>query len=190
LITVQDSLSVTIHGYDSSLRPLPDFPLYVGSVEDINYTPVHPIFAGTDLYAVSHNGDIKGWTFPNAGEVGWKGQYGNASLNKISSHMVGAPVQNEEYGLLNPEETYNWPNPASDETYIRFETSEAANITITVINAGGATVFETSTETMGGMPEEQRLSTSSWGSGVYYCRIKASGNGQTETELIKILVIH
>lgn len=190
LITMQDDLSLTIQGYDSTLRQLQDFPLFVGTVKDIDLNPVHPILINKDLYAVSHNGDIKAWTFPDAGEIAWSGQYGNGRMNKISSHIANSSIPRDDFGLLNTNETYNWPNPASDETFIRYETSEAAHITITVLNTSGATVFETSTETGGISPEELRLSTSSWGSGVYYCRVKASGNGRTETELIKILVIH
>lgn len=190
LISVQDSISLTIHGYNSSLRPLPDFPLYVGSVEDAGSSPIHPVLSDKTLFAVSHNGDVKAWTFPDAGESRWAGQYGNGRLNRISSHIEQTAGPPADFGLLNRSETYNWPNPADDETFVRFETRDAARITITVINMSGATIYETTAETSGGLPQEIRLSTSSWGSGVYYCRVKASVNGQTETELIKILVIH
>ncbi|MEX0686671.1 MAG: T9SS type A sorting domain-containing protein [Balneolales bacterium] len=189
LIAVQDSLSMTIQGYDSNLRPLQDFPLYVGSVENIEYNPIHPVFVGNILYAVSHTGDIKAWEFPEAGDIGWAGQYGNGDFNKVSANNPYDPVAGEDYGLLNSHETYNWPNPAKNETYIRYETSESADINISVINMNGSTIYETSSNTSGGMPEEIRISTSQWGSGVYYCRVRASGNGRTETQLIKILVI-
>lgn len=42
----------------------------------------------------------------------------------------------------------------------------------------------------GGTPEEILLNTSSWGSGAYFALVKATVNGKSESELVKIAVVH
>jgi len=99
-------------------------------------------------------------------------------------------LQRPDFGILNTRETYNWPNPANDHTYIRFETSEPASIDVTVINPGGSTVFETRAESRGRSPEEIRINTSTWGNGVYFARVRARSGSTSESKLIKIVVTH
>lgn len=192
LIQAVDSLSVTIRAYDHRMQLLDGFPLYVGSLnsESPDNRPVHMLFRDNKLYAVSNTGDLKVWKFNQAGLVLWGGVYGNMPGNKIGGTVGSAGITAPEFSLLNPEETYNWPNPAGEETWIRFETNGQAEVDISVITMSGSRMYEHRTYSRGGVPEEVRVNTSSWDNGVYYARVKATQNGQSETRLIKIAVMH
>ncbi len=190
LVAAADSLSYIIHGYDYRLNPLDGFPLYVGSLDDTpDAVPVQPLFRENRLYAVSPAGDLKVWEFDRAGRV-WAGyMYGSEVNNKIVGRPPESDVAERGFDLLNKDETYNWPNPARDETWIRYQTGEPADITITVASMSGTRLYERRVQSAGGSAEEVLVDTSSWSSGVYYARVRASNGGTEETRLIKIAVI-
>lgn len=190
LVGVQDSVSYTIHAYDESMRELPDFPLYVGDIRSQGDEPVHPIFYNKTLYAVSPDGVVKAWHFPKSQQVQWASQYGNGQYNKIYALSKLASVAKSSFGLLNKKETYNWPNPANGNTFVRYETSGQANVHITIITMSGRKIFDRTVTSNGNVPQEIRISTNTWGNGVYYARIRAVKGNQSESKLIKIAVVH
>jgi hypothetical protein len=53
----------------------------------------------------------------------------------------------------------------------------------------GRIVFEESVQSHGNGAQERLLNVSNWGSGVYYVRTEAKGDGKTESELYKMVVI-
>lgn len=195
IVPAADSLSYLIHAYDFRQQPLDGFPLYVGSLsDDANEVPVQPLIHGNKLYALSPNGDFKVWEFENLDEnsdeaIAWGSVYGNALGNKVLgiSEAGSAPAPLNQ--LLNETETYNWPNPAQDETFIRYQTDGRADITISVADMGGRHMYERQVQSSGGAAEEIRVNTSGWGSGVYYARVRARQDGREETTLIKIAIV-
>lgn len=191
LIPAADSLSYLIHGFDNRLRPLDGFPLYVGSREasDIQPYPLLPVMHGNRLYAISATGDLKVWELEDAGEIFWGSVYGNDAGNKLRGPEPAHSINMPDFGLLNTDETYNWPNPASTETWLRYQTSTEADITITVLSMSGTRLFEQRLHSRGGVAGEVRIDTSGWSSGAYYARVRASANGREETKLIRIAVI-
>ncbi len=191
LLTVQDEYSIEIIAYDNNLRRIRDeFPLFVGAVNDKEDVPVHPVFFDNTLLAISHHGDITTWTFSDAGEIMWRGPYGEFDLNKIVSHQTSGEQAEPHASLLNNDETYNWPNPADDHTHIRFETSQSARVSVQIANMSGTVVYEDDFESSGGMPEDIQINTSSWGSGVYFGKVEARNGGNRESKMIKIVVQH
>ncbi len=206
IVAVRDSLSLTIHAYDRQLDPVEGFPLLAGSLSanqsgsqsgspggSIANTSlsIHPLLiTGEHLIAVSPAGEVRAWHLPELGDVAWGSVYGNQPGNKAGLNLERERLQRPEFGILNASETYNWPNPADDHTWIRYETSEPARIDITVMSPAGATVFETQAESQGRFPEEIRINTSSWGNGVYFARLRARNGAQSETKIIKIVVTH
>ena len=198
IMAVSDTLTVTIHAFDRQQQPVEGFPLLVGSLiaspPNTTYADqpamLPLLIADEKLFSVSLTGEVRAWVLPELGEVAWGSVYGNQPGNKAGYNMERERLQRPEFGLLNEQQTYNWPNPADDHTNIRFETSEPARIDITVINPSGSTIFETQSESQGRFPEEIRINTSSWGNGVYFARIRARNGTQSETKLIKIVVTH
>lgn len=190
LVAATDSLSMVIRAYNQRLQLLDGFPLYVGSIQtEMDRKPLNIFFEDGILIAVAETGDVKMWSFENAGTSQWSSYNGGNILHKVRASVVGSnPVQGN-FALLNKNETYNWPNPARNETWIRYETNGEASIEISVISMNGNRVFETTAHSRGNVPQEIYVNTSNWPSGVYYARVKATRDGRSETSLIKIAVM-
>jgi hypothetical protein len=140
------------------------------------------------LAAVSPAGDLRVWNFPNAQNTGWESRYGNGGTNKLTGRLTDSNTQEPTFTVLNKDETYNWPNPASEETFIRFQTSEPGSVKIRISTTSGRLIYNQTHESRGGSPEEIRIDTSGWGSGGYLALIEATVNGDTERKLVKIAV--
>lgn len=191
LVVGQDDYSVNIFAYETTGNPIEGFPLYVGGSEGKDIQPIHPVIFEDRLYAVSHTGDLKGWRFLDFTSSQWPARYGKNPYNKVSSDITISDSQNSSFSVLNSSETYNWPNPASDETNLRFEVKEpGGTIEITIIDYSGKVVFERTVQAKGGSPEEIIISTNTWGSGAYFARVKATVEGKSESKLVKIGVVH
>lgn len=191
IVVGQDDYSVNIFAYETTGNPIEGFPLYVGGAIGKDVQPIHPVFYEDKLYAVSHTGDLKAWQFENFTSSQWPSRYGSNPYNKVSAYISISEDNQNTFTVLNSEETYNWPNPADHETHIRFELeSPGGTVEITIIDYTGRVIFERIVEARGGAPEEITISTSDWGSGAYFARVKATVGGKSESKLIKIGVAH
>lgn len=191
LITVvQDSVSMNITAYNNQGELKRGFPLYVGSVSGRENQPIHPVIVDKNLYAVSHDGDLKAWTFPKLQDTRWGHRYGNGQFNKVSGGVTEEVPPTEIHSVLVKSETYNWPNPARDETYIRYQTNGPGKVEIKIITVSGRIIFDEDFDASGGAPEEQRISTADWGSGIYLAQVTAKVKGKKSSKLVKIAVVH
>lgn len=190
LVVGQDDYSVNIFAYETDGNPIEGFPLYVGGAVGSNVQPIHPVMYEDVLYAVSHTGDLRAWRFLNHTSTQWPGRYGENPYNKVSAYIEFEESSSTEFSILNKSETYNWPNPANEETNIRFEIEAPGTVDVTIIDYSGRVVFERTVQAFGGSPEEITINTSSLASGAYFGRIKANVNGKTESKTIKIGVVH
>ncbi|MGK7370708.1 MAG: T9SS type A sorting domain-containing protein, partial [Candidatus Halalkalibacterium sp. M3_1C_030] len=190
IMTVQDSVSMNIYTYDSEGNQKENFPLYVGSVQKSDLEPIHPVIFNQNLYAVSHLGELKAWNFPQMQDVLWNSRYGNEAFNKITGRISGTELPGLPSSILVEEETYNWPNPASEVTHIRYLLREAGRVDIKIITQGGRILYDESFDARGSIPEEQQIDTANWGSGVYFALVTATVDGQEARKMIKIAVIH
>ncbi|MBO6537164.1 MAG: T9SS type A sorting domain-containing protein [Balneolaceae bacterium] len=190
LVVGQDEYSVNIFAYETDGNPIEGFPLYVGGAVGKDVQPIHPVMYNDVLYAVSHTGDLRAWRFLNHTTTQWPGRYGENPYNKVSAYIEFEETSGSDFSVLNKSETYNWPNPANEETNIRFELASAGTVDITIIDYSGRVVFERTVQAFGGAPEEITVNTSAWASGAYFGRIEANVNGKKESKTIKIGVVH
>lgn len=191
LVVGQDEFSVNIFAYETTGDLIPGFPLYVGNAIAKETQPIHPAFLENILYAVSHTGDLKAWKFNNFTTSQWPARYGKNQFNKASGDIDISGSNSTEFSILNDSETYNWPNPADEQTNIRFEVeAPGGTIEITIIDYSGRIVFERTIQANGGVPEELQVTTRNWASGAYFAMIKATVQGKSESKLIKIGVTH
>ncbi|HKJ33075.1 MAG TPA: T9SS type A sorting domain-containing protein [Balneolales bacterium] len=190
LTEARDSVSYVIHAYDQSLKELPNFPLYVGDIQSKNAEPIHPVFYHKTLYAVSPDGDLQAWYFPKSKKAEWSSQYGNGDYNKVYALNELGNAPKKTFRILNKIETYNWPNPANQNTYVRYETNGQADVHITIITMNGQKLYDRTVTSTGNVPQEIRIATNNWGNGVYYARIRAVKDHHSESKLIKIAVVH
>lgn len=190
-ITTQDSVNMNIRGYDAQGNSIQGFPLFVGSVSNQINQPIHPAIYQQTLYAVSHLGKLKAWKLDDIDEILWGSRYGNGSYNKVTGHLNSSAPQNpsENQLVLIKEETYNWPNPAKDFTNLRYQTNSSGTVDVKVITASGTVVFEKQYQASGGVPEERRIATDNWSSGLYFAMVTANVNGETARKMIKIVII-
>jgi len=190
LIPGQDSLSMNIYGFDVDSNKKPNFPLPVGSIISENHQPVNPLLIGNKLFAISPEGDFKGWEFPNADQPVHGFTYGDPARNKPSGVLEGSTGDENFAGIINPEQTYNWPNPANEETFLRFQLEAAGEVDIEIISYSGSLMMKKKMQVSNSAPVEFRIDTASWGSGAYYARIEASVNGNTERKIVKMAIVH
>jgi hypothetical protein len=137
---------------------------------------------------VSPGGDFRIWRFPNAQNTQWESRYGNGGTNKLTGRLLSSDIQEPAFTVLNKQETYNWPNPATEETFIRFQTSEPGDVHIRITTTSGRLIYNQTHPSRGGAPEEIRIDTSGWGSGGYLAMVETTVNGDTERKLVKIAV--
>lgn len=188
LIAARTSESLNIYAFSANGDPIDGFPLLVGSYPDASDDFINPALNGEYLAAVSPGGDFRVWRFSNAQTTLWESRYGNGGTNKLTGRLPDAETPEPMFSVLNKEETYNWPNPASDETYIRFQTSDPGTVQIRISTASGRPIYNQTHESRGGSPEEILIDTSDWGSGGYLALVEATVNGETERKLVKIAV--
>ncbi|WP_138429114.1 T9SS type A sorting domain-containing protein [Fodinibius saliphilus] len=191
-IPTQDSLGMNIQAYNSRSEDVDGFPLYVGGISKRKNLPIHPFINNNTLYAISHHGELKAWQLTSIKEVLWKSRYGNEPYNKITGSLnnPSLPSTEGESQVLVKKETYNWPNPAKDYTNIRFQTSSAGEVDLKIITAGGSVILDKRIVATGEAPEEHRIDTQNWSSGLYFAMVTATVDGEKAQKMIKIVVVH
>jgi len=188
IIAAQSSESLNLYAFNSDGDPIDGFPLLAGGYLNSSDEFVHPSMNGQYLTAVSPDGDFRIWRFPNAQNTQWESRYGNGGTNKLTGRLLSSDIQEPAFTVLNKQETYNWPNPATEETFIRFQTSEPGDVHIRITTTSGRLIYNQTHPSRGGAPEEIRIDTSGWGSGGYLAMVETTVNGDTERKLVKIAV--
>lgn len=189
LIAAEDTFSLSIVAYSSNTKRMEGFPLLVGGISSANDQIVHPLLKDRFLIAVSPENDLKIWEFPKMDKIYWASKYGNSVNNKVTGFIELGESQALPFTLLNSSETYNWPNPATDETFIRFQTKSTAQIRLRITTMSGRLKSDQRFSSRGGQPEELRIDTSTWASGAYYALLEATSGNSTERKLIKIAIV-
>lgn len=189
LVAGVDGFTMNIHAFSSDGNRIEGFPLSVGATISENYRPVNPLISGNSLIAVSPRGDLKEWLLPSLGNVLWSSKYGNNSKNKITGRVQADQISLPENVVLNKDETYNWPNPARDETNLRFQTAGAGEVKIKITTLSGRLIFDRTVRASGGAPEEILIDTSGWASGGYFALVQAKVNGREEQKVVRIAII-
>ena len=176
-----------LYGFDLSQngRSLPSFPLSVGN--GLNATPL--LIDGV-LFSVDSESNLRAWELADVATVWWGQQHGNlqnSNFVRVSLEDPIAPVS----GLLEPGETYNWPNPIRDgETFFRVTPTQDVQVVIRVIDAAGNLMDEIIQENVRGNTATDIRWQSDLESGLYFARVKAvSADGDSETQVVKMAVI-
>lgn len=167
---------------DRNGRVIPGFPLSAGHV--IKATSL--ILSDT-LSVVTESGILRNYTLNNINQVLWAQQHGTG---QNASFVALATKKDETAPLLHVAETYNWPNPIRDgHTFFRCLTSEASQISVTVVDAAGSLVGSLNFATSAGVLHEVPWITSA-ASGMYFARVEATSvSGRTDSHLIKLAII-
>lgn len=164
--------------------PTQGFPLPVGI-----RMAATPLLADGALFALSEDGLLRVWDLGNLGVLPWGQRHANP-MSMGSIQIDGTPGTTLAT-LLDETETYNWPNPVRDgRTFLRFRTSEDADVSILIVDLAGSFVAELDAGAVrGGIPTEVEWTTNA-PSGVYFARVTArTASGREDSRLIRMAVI-
>ncbi|MDA1027588.1 MAG: T9SS type A sorting domain-containing protein [Bacteroidetes bacterium] len=167
-----------------SLQRIEGFPLSIGSPSE-----TAPFVWDNHILTLSGNGTLKTWSTIAGASLSSRNIVGR----DLAYVMINTPPDKTVSGtLLTQSETYNWPNPISEgRTHIRFMTTEASEVVVTIVDTTGQLVekFE-SVSTIGGLPAEIMWTTGAQ-SGVYIARVQARavGGSKSDTRLIKMAIV-
>jgi hypothetical protein len=123
---------------------------------------------------------------PLTSEESWYQSGGGVLHRNFRATSVLDPAGFSDDGLI--VDFYNYPNPASDYTNIRFRLAEEGKVTIQVYDLSGRLVYEdqaSGTE----VASEYKWNLDGYPSGVYICRLEASSSNSSEVQTHKIAVV-
>jgi len=167
------------------------FPLTTGS--GLAVTPLLAdidLDGDTDILAVSRGGWLYAWDVPGVwSERGcpWPALFHDAS----HTGYMERPSKSIDYaGTLMPaEKVYNYPNPVEGtNTVIRYWLDQDAEVTIDIIDLNGVQVDSFSGPGRGLANNEVVWNVEKISSGVYFCRVTATGGGTEKTATITVAV--
>jgi len=119
------------------------------------------------VFVVTLEGEISGYQSLIPERIDWNTVFGSA-YNGSSFATDGeiAATVTEAIGYV-----YNYPNPASDQTTVRFAVREAGSIELKLVNLAGDLVYEAQLEAKAFIDTEHLLDCAGFAPGVYFCQI-------------------
>jgi hypothetical protein len=120
------------------------------------------------ILALTDRGGITAFALPTPSKIEWNTIYG--SPRNYGSYVRSMPTPTpiaEAIGYL-----YNYPNPASGLTTIRFAVRESGEVTMQFFNVAGDLVFNTRLAAIAGTDNELPFDCSRLASGVYFCQLE------------------
>jgi len=144
-----------------------------------------------DLVFIEESGYISAWDI-SAGShslnIPWAMSGGNVGNNGyLDTRFEKAVVSTDRQ--LPANSVYNYPNPASNSTTIRYYLNSDSDVNIDIFDFMGERVHSISLRGTAHMDNEYVWDCSNTASGVYFCRVEAD-NGQTRKhKIIKIALV-
>lgn len=182
-----------IVAYNKDGKMVSGFPLPVGG-------PVtsSPILVNLDrdsdveMLAVCDDGFIYCWDLPGEDReenLPWPMYgYDAGHANYFPSEKL--PVLPSIAGDLLPRKTaFNYPNPAGEETVIRYFLKEDAQVGIRIYDLSGMLVDEFPGPGVGRTQNERVWDCSRFASGVYLCRVEAISPGESQVVFFKMALV-
>jgi M6 family metalloprotease-like protein len=153
-----------VAGFDLQGNRLAQYPRAAGgTVEDPPVFATHGSQAG--LFALSYEGEMNGFATAKPADRQWNSLYGSSSnLGSVGTSPASTQRFSNPIAYL-----YNYPNPASYETRIRFGLRDNTKVTLRLYNLAGDLVFDTKMDGQGSADNEYELDCSPYASGVYFC---------------------
>ena len=160
-----------IIGVDQNGNRLPNFPKSAGGTIDDPVVFAHSGVSGA-IFAISDEGTISAFTSAVPAKVDWNTAYGSAQ--NLGSFVKSLPTPQpiaDPIGYV-----YNYPNPASDQTTIRFSVKETGDVVIKFYNIAGDLVYNSKMNGIAGIDNEYHMDCTQLSSGVYFCQLE-TGSG-------------
>ncbi|MFQ6091956.1 MAG: FG-GAP-like repeat-containing protein [bacterium] len=169
------------------------FPLPCGG--EVNSTPaLLDVDGGGDVEVMvgSDDGYLYMWDLPgtyNDENIPWP-MYAHDVQHTGAFPMDQLPPEIPEEELLSETSVYNFPNPTEgNSTLIRYRLGEEASVTIKIFNLAGELVDKFTGPGYAHTENEVRWDLTDFATGVYICRVEATGAIKTKTAFCKIAVV-
>ncbi len=154
-------------GFDSKGHRLENFPRAGGGNIDSPIAIARSTNQGLAL-AQSREGEISAFSIARPQDRDWNSQYGG--VNNAGSYVRGLPAVKVADEAI--DYVYNYPNPAANQTTIRFALRESGTVSLKFYNTAGDLVLESSVEAVAGTANEHLVDTSRLAAGVYFCQLE------------------
>lgn len=147
---------------------------------------------GLELLVVTDK-TVEGYDFAysNANASVWWGQHYRDNDHSNAIWEPAIPFTSSSATILMPEDLcYNWPNPATEETRIRYFLNFDADVNVNIFDIMGEKVksFNRSQQAAG-LNHEIVWQLDDIARGIYVAVVKADGSGKTDTKVVKIAVV-
>jgi len=179
--------------YNKDGKVVDGFPLPCGGV--INSSPILVNLdkdVNAELLVVSDDGFIYAWDLPGEYESEtspWT-QFGYDCGHTNHFPIKNLPPMPPVAGELLPKNlAYNYPNPAKDQTKIRYYLKENAEVNIKIYDLSGMLVDEFSGPGEGQTDNECSWNSSKFASGVYLCKVEAKSESENKVVFFKIAIV-
>ncbi len=150
-------------------RRLTNFPRSAGGTIELPLAVARNANAGAVL-ALTREGEISAFSLSRPRDTDWNAIYGGSyNLGSYVRSLPAVTTPGEAIGYL-----YNYPNPASVATTLRFTLRESGRVNFKWYNTAGDLVMEASAEGLAGVDNELDVDTSRLASGVYFCQLETS----------------
>ncbi len=129
-------------------------------------------------------------TFRGTAEDGWWMQpyRDNDHSNAVFKEFLGLGATPPDQDLLPDDLCYNWPNPASDYTAIRYYLMDQAEVKIEIYDILGNKIKTLTGNSEAGLHHEVIWNLDDVPRGAYLAVVKASSNNRSQSHKIKIAV--
>ncbi|MEE9554534.1 MAG: FG-GAP-like repeat-containing protein, partial [candidate division Zixibacteria bacterium] len=144
-----------------------------------------------DLLTVEGSGAINAWDVSSqytSQNAPWAFAGGDIFNSRYLSPSLEKPIIENDLQL--PEgSVYNYPNPASNSTTIRFYLSRDSDVTIDVFDFMGERIESVNMRGAAHTDNEYIWDCSDTASGIYFCRVEADDGIGKEMRMIKIALV-
>ena len=151
------------------------------------------IYVKRDLFFKTEDGLVYGFSMDVTNRDGQEKTpwlmygYNAGHTNSLPLNLLpDIPVYAE---LMPGRSVYNYPNPAKDETTIRYFLSRDAQVEIKIYDLSGDLVAKTSQAGKGNTENEYKWDCSKYASGVYLCRVEAKSDGGKNVAFCKVALV-
>ncbi|MBN1756043.1 T9SS type A sorting domain-containing protein [bacterium] len=144
--------------------------------------------ASNQVVAGSVQGILMVWDFPQSDAPNWP-MWGFSSEHNHTFDLTlpDNPPADNSHDLITS--FYNHPNPAQNDTYIRYYLNRQAELTLRIFDQTGNLILN---KILNGLESEYnsyRWDSTGIPSGVYICQLEAKNNDKTEIHFCKIALI-
>lgn len=113
--------------------------------------------------------------------------YNAGHINSVPSDLL--PVVPVYADLMPDKSVYNYPNPAKDETTIRYFLSRDAQVDIKIYDLSGDLVAQANQSGKANTENEYKWDCSKYASGVYLCRVEAKSDNGENVVFCKVALV-